>query len=121
MSSRKNGGLGSNPLLTRTDPGKATGKPVDPVAPEVIDARLRVDTQTRVHADTSISKFTFYFTVEQLDRLDTVWQQLRRTNRHSGQRLSKSHMVRVALNRLLDEFDQNPDAVIAELKQQLEG
>ena len=119
MSTRKSGGLGSNPLLTRTEPERATGRPVDPVAPEMIDTRQHVDTQARGRVDTSTSKFTFYFTEEQLDRLDAVWQQLRRANRHSGQRLSKSHVVRVALDRLLDEFDQDPDAVIAELKLQL--
>ena len=118
MSSRKSGGLGANPLLRRTEPATATTALIPPVAEEP-SIRPPVDTQTRVRADTPTSKFTFYFTDEQLDRLDHVWEGLRREGRRTGVRLSKSHVVRVALDRLLDEFEEDPERVLAELKQQL--
>ena len=63
-------------------------------------------------------KFTFYFSVEQLDRLDTAWSVFRRRTRGSGLRLSKSLFTRVALDRLLDEFDRDPEGVVALLREQ---
>lgn len=118
---KKIGGLARNPLLTRTENTESTPPPSDaPATAEPIDARLPADTQTRQRVDAPTSKFTFYFTEEQLDRLDDVWEQLRRANRRGGQRLTKSHVVRVALDRLLDEYDRDPDGVMADLKQQLQ-
>ncbi len=66
------------------------------------------------------SKFTFYFTPEQLDRLDDAWERMRR-GRRAGRRPSKSRFVRVALDRLLDEFEQNPEHVIALLREEPVG
>ncbi len=63
------------------------------------------------------SKFTFYFTPEQLDRLDDAWERMRK-GRRNGRRPSKSQFVRVALDRLLDEFEQNPEHVIALLREE---
>ena len=65
-----------------------------------------------------LSKFTFYFTPAQLERLDQAWATLRRTSRGRGQRVSKSQFVRVALDRLLDDFERNPEGVAAALLQQ---
>jgi hypothetical protein len=110
--------LGTNPLLTRTEPSTEVKTPAS-AAPTPEPAVTPVDPQARGRVDTSTSKFTFYFTDEELDRLDVVWQQLRRGSRRSGQRLTKSHVVRVALDRLLDEYDRDPERVISELKQQL--
>ena len=117
MSKRKPGGLATNPLLTRTEttPDTPDERTATTAAPET---RPPADTQTRPRAEAPTSKFTFYFTDDQLDRLDAVWEQLRRANRRSGQRLTKSHVVRVALDRLLDEYDRDPEQVISELKQQ---
>ena len=57
-------------------------------------------------------KFTFYFTPEQLERLDDVWEQLRRHKPRGQRRPSKSRFVRVALDRLLDDFHRDPEGVM---------
>lgn len=120
---RKPGGLNFNPLLERTEP-------VTPEAdiPTTEEGVPLVDTSTRtpIHppisgpADTPAAtapiKFTFYFTPEQLDRLDAAWESFRRRQRGAGPRISKSHFVRVALDRLLDDFDRNPEEVMSQLR-----
>jgi hypothetical protein len=58
------------------------------------------------------SKFTFYFTPQQLERLDNAWEIMRRRSRGQKQRPSKSRFVRVALDRLLDDFERNPEGVM---------
>lgn len=119
-NSKKSGGLAANPLLTRTEPTQAIQPPArETTADTAEDTGMHVDMQTRPRVDTPTSKFTFYFTEEQLDRLDDLWGQLRRANRRGGQRLSKSHVVRVALDRLLADFDEHPERVMSELKQEL--
>jgi len=65
-------------------------------------------------------KFTFYFSEEQLDRLDQVWETLRRSRRRPRRRISKSQFVRLALDNLLDEFEKDPDQVTRLLLQQAE-
>ena len=124
MSTKKSGGLASNPLLTRTEPAMSRPTPsLVESPPERSDlqtsAQADMQARTQVGTSTTTSKFTFYFTDEQLDRLDIVWDRLRRESRRSKQRVSKSHFVRVALERLLDDFDRDPDGVIRVLKQQL--
>ena len=114
MSTKKTGGLVHNPLLKRTD----AGSPVDG------DTRTPVDLHTREHVEGTpvapapsegserASKFTFYFTPQQLERLDTAWEVMRRRGRGRKQRPSKSQFVRVALDQLLDDFEQDPDKVM---------
>ena len=113
----KAGGLDFNPLLGRTD---TTREPSSATSGE--NTRTPVNTSTRTHVtgtDEALAvKFTFYFMPDQLDRLDTAWSSFRRQARGSGHRLSKSLFVRVALDRLLDDFDQNPEAVLAMLRDQ---
>ena len=122
MSTKRPGGLTHNPLLTRTEPAAPAASP-----PTADTGHVPVDTQARVHADTSVptppatpaaeladrpEKFTFYFTPEQLERLDDVWEQLRRHKPRGQRRPSKSRFVRVALDRLLDDFHRDPEGVM---------
>jgi len=116
-NAKKSGGLSFNPLLSRTDAN------VEAVPLAVnIDTRLPVDMSTGEHVEPAAGsvpmKFTFYFSPEQLERLDTAWSTFRRQTRGTGIRLSKSLFVRVALDRLLDEFDQSPDQVMGLLRDQ---
>ncbi len=143
MSGRKTTGLAHNPLLARTDtkdePAAASGARVTPnqtgmqlptedVMHEQVDTptRIQVDKQTGIHVDTPTRtldrslKFTFYFSEEQLDRLDQVWETLRRSRRRPRRRISKSQFVRLALDNLLDEFEKDPDQVTRLLLQQAE-
>ena len=123
-NARKPGGLNFNPLLERTEPAipetdahttRERTLPVD------TSTRIQVDPPARKHADTPAAtapiKFTFYFTPEQLDRLDEAWETFRRRQRGTGPRISKSQFVRVALDRLLDDFDRDPEMVMAQLRQ----
>ena len=88
--SKRTGGLAVNPLLQKTE--------------------THVDTPTSIGAP---EKFTFYFTPEQLERLDEVWSGLRKKG---TKRISKSQFVRIALDRLLDEYEKNPDEVVRLLR-----
>ncbi len=125
-SARKPGGLNFNPLLERTDPTRPEadqGRREDST-PVDTSTRQHVPPPTREQADppaaTAPIKFTFYFTPEQLDRLDGAWETFRRRQRGTGQRISKSQFVRVALDRLLDDFDRDPEDVMAQLRQSRE-
>ncbi len=111
--SRKAGGLNFNPLLSRTEPEQSSLQ-----SPQ--DTRIHANKQTRKHvqAATGPSKFTFYFNEDQLRRLDDAWATFRRHTKGSGPRLTKSQFVRVALDRLLDDFDRDPEEVIALLRRQ---
>jgi hypothetical protein len=115
VSARKTGGLNFNPLLSRTEPAvpSETGQTTEPTS-------TQVDTPTSTQVDTSVGaiKFTFYFTPKQLDRLDQAWAVFRRQTRGTGRRMSKSQFVRLALDRLLDDFDRDPEEVINLLVQQ---
>lgn len=62
-----------------------------------------------------ISKFTFYFLPEQLQRLDAAWLQILSTH---GLRFNKSEFIRLAIDRLLTDFEQDPREVIDQLRQQ---
>ena len=106
MSGRKTTGLAHNPLLARTDtkdePAAVSGAwttpdrtgtplPAEEVTQEQVDTSTStlVDSQAGIHVDTPTRildrslKFTFYFSEEQLDRLDQVWETLRRSRRSS--------------------------------------
>jgi len=97
----------SGPLLASTTPASSTPGH---------DAADQVYAQGNAGARTS--KFTFYFTEEQLDRLDRLWETVRRTRRSPQRRVSKSEVVRLALDRLLADFERNPEAVTAALLRQ---
>lgn len=143
MSGRKTTGLAHNPLLARTDtkdePAAASGAratpdwtgtqlPTEELTQEQVDTStgIHVDNQAGTHVDTPTRilgrslKFTFYFSEEQLDRLDQVWETLRRSRRRPRRRISKSQFVRLALDNLLDEFEKDPDQVTRLLLQQAE-
>lgn len=123
-NARKPGGLNFNPLLERTElaPSEADARSVEETAlPVDTSTRGQIHPSTRVHANAPAAsapiKFTFYFTPEQLDRLDGAWETFRRRQRGTGPRISKSQFVRVALDRLLDDFDRDPETVMAQLRQ----
>ena len=63
-------------------------------------------------------KFTFYFMPDQLERLDNVWVKAKVDHRD---RLNKSEFVRLALDRLMEEFDRDPTGVIADVRRQRAG
>lgn len=58
-------------------------------------------------------KFTFYFSPEQLRRLDTLWLRAKLEHR---ERMNKSEFVRLALDRLLNDFEKNPRRVLDDLR-----
>lgn len=114
-SSKKSGGLNFNPLLSRTGSAAETAALVDND-----DARSPADASmggAGPPTDRAPTKFTFYYTPAQLERLDVAWSAFRRRIRGSGRPLSKSLFVRVALDRLLDDFDRDPDAVMTLLRE----
>ena len=102
-----------NPLFQRTDPGAKPARvtniraqaPVMDVAPEPAVAE----------AGQAPVKFTFYFMPSQLERLDQLWL---RTKLEQREKLNKSEFLRLALDHLMDRFEQDPKGVLAELKQQ---
>ena len=118
MNDKKKGGLTFNPLLARTEPEPSnTSQPVDlhTRTPVDIPTGEHVDKQTRPRVDTStsVSKFTFYFTQEQLERLETLWEELRRQRKGTKrQRVSKSQIVRIALDTFLDQFESEPEKML---------
>lgn len=93
-----------NPLFQRTEPpgpSRASGA----AAPAVRGAQAA--------APQAPVKFTFYFTPDQLERLDNLWLRAKLEHR---ERLNKSEFVRLALERLMEEFDRDPQGVLAELR-----
>lgn len=60
-------------------------------------------------------KFTFYFSPDQLRRLDDLWL---RAKLDFHARLNKSEFVRLALDHLLEDFEKNPQRVLQQLKRQ---
>ena len=116
MNAKKPGGMAHNPLLTRTEPATDTRLPVGPSTSTPADTPDGSPAANTPEATERASKFTFYFTPDQLDRLDDAWEQMRK-RRRGGRRPSKSQFVRVALDRLLDDFERNPDQVMALLSE----
>jgi len=92
-----------------------TSKQVDifPQKQEGTPAAKQVDTSTS-------NKFTFYFTAQELQKLDDVWEIMRRRTRGTKQRFSKSKFVRLALDRLLADFEQDQELVMTQLLAQSE-
>ena len=106
-----------NPLFQRTGaapprPSRASGN-ASPrtVAGEAPAPHAEAGSQSPV-------KFTFYFMPGQLERLDNVWVKAKVDHR---ERLNKSEFVRLALDRLMAEFDRDPTTVIADLRRQRTG
>ena len=58
-------------------------------------------------------KFTFYFSPEQLRQLDTLWV---RAKLDHNVKVNKSEFVRLALDRLLAEFEKHPQRVLDDLQ-----
>ncbi|GEM_PF-2665692 len=58
-------------------------------------------------------KFTFYFSPEQLRQLDTLWV---RAKLDHHVKVNKSEFVRLALDRLLAEFEKHPQRVLDDLR-----
>jgi hypothetical protein len=114
---KKVGGLNFNPLLGRTEGAEqidvAIGEEPSPAPEEGMTSHAH-----ETPGEGAPVKFTFYFTPEQLDRLDLAWSRFRRQSRGADRRLSKSLFIRVALDRLLDEFDRQPEEVMALLRGQ---
>jgi len=67
---------------------------------------MPVDASTRVHVEhsDSRSKFTFYFSQSQLDRLDDMWSTVRKKTRGRKTKISKSSIVGHALEQLLEKL-----------------
>lgn len=84
----------------------ATPAPVSRRAPAAAAPSPAVDDEAPV-------KFTFYFSPTQLRQLDDLW--IRAKTEHN-QKISKSEFVRVAVARLLEDFDKNPERVLRLLK-----
>jgi hypothetical protein len=112
LNAKRSGGMGHNPLLVRTEPEQDTRPPAGLPASTPVHTPSMAPTDQQGPSSDRASKFTFYFTADQLDRLDDVWEQMRKRQRR-GRRPSKSRFVRVALDRLLDDFAHNPDTVMA--------
>lgn len=119
-----------NPLFQRTEapvhpPGVSPPSPAGPAegggsgveAPpqHVGPAGTREDAPALEPSSEAPVKFTFYFTPEQLRRLDNLWVRVKLDHR---QRLNKSEFVRLALDRLLEDFEQNPQGVLEALRRQ---
>jgi hypothetical protein len=86
-------------------PAAATPLPAPPVAqPPAPEA-----------ANEAPVKFTFYFMPEQLRRLDDLWLRTKLAHR---ERLNKSEFVRLALDRLMDAYDNEPQGVLEALRRQ---
>lgn len=103
-----------NPLFQRTDP--ATRRRPDALEGPAQGPNIAVGAPHAValpDAGHAPVKFTFYFTPSQLDRLDQLWL---RTKLEHREKLNKSEFVRLAIDRLMDEFDKDPKTVLTELK-----
>ena len=79
-------------------------------------ARATAPAETALAAeDEPPVKFTFYFSPAQLRQLDDLWVHAKLDH---GQKVSKSGFVRLAVARLLEEFDKNPTRVLRDLKRE---
>ena len=118
-----------NPLLRRTDAGNDNPAsqpplletPAGDLAPVAIVAAPSASVASMVPQPAlppvpvaeAPEKFNFYFLPEQLRRLDNLWVRSKLDHR---ERLNKSEFVRLALDRLIERFDQDPKEVLDDLK-----
>lgn len=100
-----------NPLFQRTEGGQPPARLRGP------QATAPANEVPAPHGQAPV-KFTFYFMPDQLERLDNIWVRAKVDHR---ERLNKSEFVRLALERLMEEFDRDPQSVIAELRRQRAG
>ena len=104
-----------NPLFQRTTRPTAVEPP-----PEALRQAQGTDVekaQATPRAGAPV-KFTFYFSQDQLDKLDDLWVRAKLEHR---EKLNKSEFVRLALDRLIAEFEHDPKSVLAELRRQRQG
>ena len=99
-----------NPLFQRTEPARrgrlaSVGEPGVP-------RELPVEPEPAALGHAPV-KFTFYFLPSQLQRLDDLWVRAKLEHR---ERLNKSEFVRLAVDRLMEEFERDPKGVLAELR-----
>lgn len=123
-----------NPLLRRTDAAPDGAQPpllevaAEPAAPVVPPAAAPVPAAATPPPAPPVAqpaapevvseapvKFTFYFMPEQLRRLDDLWLRTKLAHR---ERLNKSEFVRLALDRLMDAYDHEPQEVLEALRRQ---
>lgn len=109
----RKGGLGQfNPLFDDTEKSKSAGTPSDLTAsspahqPTSRSAKPQSD-------DEELVKAAFYFSQEELDRLEEVWQKLRRIQRWQKRTISKSLLVRIAFRQLADTIENDPEEWLA--------
>jgi len=114
-----------NPLLQRTEepaePDAASSPsadtPVQAALPTTAPAPIAVQpappqVTELAPANEAPVKFTFYFQPEQLRRLDDLWLRAKLQYRA---KINKSEFVRLALDRLIDEFDNDPQRVLEDM------
>ena len=101
-----------NPLFQRTDPSTRPAR-----LSSVREAAPVSEPETSEVSQAPV-KFTFYFQPSQLQRLDHLWV---RTKLEHRERLNKSEFVRLALDRLMDEYDRDPTAVLGDLRRNRAG
>lgn len=95
-----------NPLLQRTE------EPEPPRTPAPAAAPAPAPPPAPEPAGGAPVKFTFYFQPDQLRRLDDLWLRAKLQYRA---KINKSEFVRLALDRLIDEFDRDPERVLQDL------
>lgn len=116
-----------NPLLQRTEEA-AEPEPANAAQPEAAPAQAAlpaVSPAAEAPAPVAVPaaapgpaaseapvKFTFYFQPEQLRRLDDLWLRAKLQYRA---KINKSEFVRLALDRLIDEFDSDPQRVLEDM------
>jgi hypothetical protein len=106
-----------NPLFQRTTRPTAVESPPEGLRQAQATDVGRAQGTTPSKAGAPV-KFTFYFSQDQLDKLDDLWVRAKLEHR---QRLNKSEFVRLALDRLIAEFERDPKAVLADLQRQRQG
>ena len=97
-----------------TDPGASTQEMVPRAGQDVSSpgGTRRRSPEAGTEAEAPV-KFTFYFSPEQLRQLDTLWV---RAKLDHNVKVNKSEFVRLALDRLLREFERAPRQVLDELR-----
>lgn len=85
------------------------------------DTRVRAPIHERVRKAVvnrrRLGGFTFRYRTEELDQLDAL---VNRINRDQGGKVSKNDVVRIALNWLLEDFDENKgESVLAQVLKRL--
>jgi hypothetical protein len=85
-------------------PGSSRTKPTRSRTDASVHARLVKELKERSLDRRHLSSFTFRFRAQELEALDRVTGEV---NRGTHQKISKNDIVRLGLNWLLEDFDQN--------------